>query len=98
MVDAEDLGFIKDPRYGLVDLPGGIQVVPDRLLHDDPREGSLAARWLDQTGVSKPLHHRSEEHTSELSHSQISYAVFCLKKKNQINRHIFSERLISQLV
>src|SRR2546430_9385733 len=24
---------------------------------------------------------RSEEHTSELSHSQISYAVFCLKKK-----------------
>src|SRR3989442_14240640 len=57
MVDAEDLGFIKAPRHGLVDLPGGIQVVPDRLLHDDPREGSLAARWLDQTGVSKPLHH-----------------------------------------
>src|SRR5688572_31744356 len=26
---------------------------------------------------------RSEEHTSELSHSQISYAVFCLKKKIQ---------------
>src|SRR5438309_11219583 len=25
--------------------------------------------------------HRSEEHTSELSHSSISYAVFCLKKK-----------------
>src|SRR6185312_16821213 len=24
---------------------------------------------------------RSEEHTSELSHDQISYAVFCLKKK-----------------
>src|SRR5688572_30985680 len=27
---------------------------------------------------------RSEEHTSEPSHSQISYAVFCLKKKNRI--------------
>src|SRR2546430_7622992 len=27
------------------------------------------------------LHSRSEEHTSESSHSQISYAVFCLKKK-----------------
>src|SRR2546427_1849640 len=26
---------------------------------------------------------RSEEHTSELRHSQISYAVFCLKKKNR---------------
>src|SRR2546426_3868718 len=25
---------------------------------------------------------RSEEHTSELQYSQISYAVFCLKKKN----------------
>src|SRR5438309_6291715 len=26
---------------------------------------------------------RSEEHTSEPSHSSISYAVFCLKKKNK---------------
>src|SRR2546430_10345361 len=32
---------------------------------------------------------RSEEHTSEPSHSQISYAVFCLKKKkhNKIMQH-----------
>src|SRR2546430_5724606 len=27
---------------------------------------------------------RSEEHTSDSSHSQISYAVFCLKKKKRI--------------
>src|SRR2546430_1358086 len=27
---------------------------------------------------------RSEEHTSELHHSQISYAVFCLKKKSSL--------------
>src|SRR5690348_17909639 len=27
---------------------------------------------------------RSEEHTSESSHPSISYAVFCLKKKNYI--------------
>ena len=27
---------------------------------------------------------RSEEHTSEPSHGYISYAVFCLKKKNNI--------------
>src|ERR1051326_40333 len=34
-----------------------------------------------------PGHVRSEEHTSELqSHSFISYAVFCLKKKNHRNR------------
>src|SRR3546814_10606303 len=32
---------------------------------------------------------RSEEHTSELqSLMRISYAVFCLKKKNQINKSI----------
>src|SRR3546814_1317641 len=31
---------------------------------------------------------RSEEHTSELqSLMRISYAVFCLKKKNKINKH-----------
>src|SRR5438034_8843552 len=29
------------------------------------------------------LRTRSEEHTSESSHTVISYAVFCLKKKNQ---------------
>ena len=33
---------------------------------------------------------RSEEHTSELqSHSFISYAVFCLKKKNIINKIVY---------
>src|SRR5690348_18015956 len=31
-------------------------------------------------------HSRSEEHTSELSHPSISYAVFCLKKKKK--KHI----------
>src|SRR3712207_8989816 len=29
------------------------------------------------------LKKRSEEHTSEPSHANISYAVFCLKKKNK---------------
>src|SRR3712207_7270085 len=31
---------------------------------------------------------RSEEHTSELSHANISYAVFCLKKKNSHYHHV----------
>src|SRR3546814_3993078 len=36
--------------------------------------------------IASPLH-RSEEHTSELqSLMRISYAVFCLKKKNQQTR------------
>src|SRR3712207_6924761 len=30
------------------------------------------------------LGHRSEEHTSNSSHANISYAVFCLKKKKKI--------------
>src|SRR5210317_2635204 len=35
----------------------------------------------------KPEPKRSEEHTSELqSHSEISYAVFCLKKKKKKKR------------
>ena len=29
---------------------------------------------------------RSEEHTSELSHTVISYAVFCLKKKKNTEK------------
>src|SRR3546814_10419518 len=37
---------------------------------------------------------RSEEHTSELqSLMRISYAVFCLKKKTQVNEHTKSEKL-----
>ena len=37
----------------------------------------------EMNGVDFLLRVRSEEHTSELqSHSFISYAVFCLKKKN----------------
>src|SRR5690349_21981717 len=32
---------------------------------------------------------RSEEHTSELSHVEISYAVFCLKKKKFHFHHSF---------
>ena len=38
----------------------------------------------NQTATSSPKpqnNGRSEEHTSEPSHDQISYAVFCLKKK-----------------
>src|SRR3546814_10339272 len=37
---------------------------------------------------SRRFRYRSEEHTSELqSLMRISYAVFCLKKKKQENRH-----------
>src|SRR6478736_10276892 len=49
------------------------------------------------TGVTKPGGghcSRSEEHTSNSSHSQISYAVFCLKKKKkkEIKRIILKKK------
>src|SRR5205085_12168822 len=65
------------------------------VLEDDVDDGMSGVRQLAQT---RGLGHcvcraaqshadeetiRSEEHTSELHHSQISYAVFCLKKKTQ---------------
>src|SRR5256885_2822798 len=46
-----------------------------------------AALRRARRGVSHVDHQRetrSEEHTSELSHLVISYAVFCLKKKKKI--------------
>src|SRR3546814_8962222 len=43
-----------------------------------------------------PARHRSEEHTSELqSLMRISYAVFCLKKKTQINYRISTSTLLN---
>src|SRR5258707_11700740 len=39
------------------------------------------AKSDDVQAVVKALEGRSEEHTSESSHANISYAVFCLKKK-----------------
>src|SRR3546814_1347526 len=54
---------------------------------------SLLVRWLygDQgreQGSSRGSNRRSEEHTSELQTlMRISYAVFCLKKKNQHTYH-----------
>src|SRR3712207_8880837 len=44
-----------------------------------PRSGTTAeAIHVADRGAER----RSEEHTSELRHANISYAVFCLKQKN----------------
>ena len=43
---------------------------------------AVLSHWLLDFIAHRPDMPRSEEHTSELqSHSEISYAVFCLKKK-----------------
>src|SRR3546814_5858562 len=54
-----------------------------RSLHRGDCQGSTHARHYHHSG-----HSRSEEHTSELqSLMRISYAVFCLQKKNKITHH-----------
>src|SRR6266567_4754419 len=49
------------------------------------RRGDFAERFTHGRGHRGG--ERSEEHTSELHHSQISYAVFCLKKKIESGTH-----------
>src|SRR3546814_1621188 len=52
----------------------------------DAGPGPPRGRYWIASGLSTPLARRSEEHTSELqSLMRISYAVFCLKKKNKNN-------------
>src|SRR3712207_7505225 len=51
----------------------------------DARSGRI--RWRHRSGgriSGSPTIIRSEEHTSELQHANISYAVFCLKKKKNL--------------
>src|SRR3989475_4863059 len=64
-----DVGVRDLPGFGLKEIARHLGVAaPDRT-------------YVDATTI--PELFRSEEHTSELHHSQISYAVFCLKKKKK---------------
>src|SRR3546814_2070763 len=52
------------------------------------RDGGTGRRGTRRRARYARPHRRSEEHTSELqSLMRISYAVFCLKKKKQKNKH-----------
>src|SRR3546814_9929693 len=67
--------------------PGDGERTPDELEAGDDREHQhclvMVAVRADRGRVDRPCA-RSEEHTSELqSLMRISYAVFCLKKKNK---------------
>src|SRR3546814_5527006 len=55
-----------------------------------PRIGPAAARDVERRPVIGRGADRSEEHTSELqSLMRISYAVFCLKKKNEHKHRVY---------
>src|SRR5210317_1412274 len=59
------------------------------------RSGARNPRCLCRTGPCLAYTPRSEEHTSELqSHSEISYAVFCLKKKKTTSQRQDRRRVI----
>src|SRR3712207_8019989 len=73
-VDVLEAGFA-------IALPGdfeSVRAISERFGKDGPVIASLSR--------AAP---RSEEHTSDSSHANISYAVFCLKKKN-INKQLKS--------
>src|SRR3546814_5354417 len=75
--DKPDFSGVKIARAGTVKRPP-VDVAPE-----DIRDlGYTIIRVLNRDAE------RSEEHTSELqSLMRISYAVFCLKKKNQTQKH-----------
>src|SRR3546814_3692802 len=64
--------------------------------HQWVKVGSLSARpaaAMNEQERDRPGVTRSEEHTSELqSLMRISYAVFCLKKKNNKHKHSYKTK------
>src|SRR3546814_6056648 len=73
-------------RVGMLSDEQGLKATGFGLLRHDAKRnrgimlGTCCHRRTEETDL-----HRSEEHTSELqSLMRISYAVFCLKKKNKI--------------
>src|SRR2546430_8126217 len=65
---------VPPPDPAIRELRDALDAMQERL---DFLERAVVAQ-RNQGGRALPAA-RSEEHTSELSHSQISYAVFCLK-------------------
>src|SRR3546814_8985511 len=67
---------IRQKMAAFLDFPGKFRIVP---------QGAAATHHGNAAGRVEAGRKRSEEHTSELqSLMRISYAVFCLKKKNRI--------------
>src|SRR3546814_2427562 len=67
---------------------GGRKRVDDDRGAGDGAAGREVGALVERDTMLGAREPRSEEHTSELqSLMRISYAVFCLKKKTQINKH-----------
>src|SRR2546428_9381566 len=68
--------------FGVVYFAQGMWYLPNQAITIVLKDRGLAAGQVADFFLIT----RSEEHTSELSHDQISYAVFCLKKKKIIHK------------
>src|SRR5688572_32452427 len=79
-VCSSDLALSGKSRRMLLHDAAGVR--PDGAIPDAGVRPDGSRHRHERLDVS-PAEVRSEEHTSEPSHSQISYAVFCLKKKKK---------------
>src|SRR3546814_10626019 len=92
-----DFGEGADPAAVLFERKGMSGNTPPRREAGQGTAGTISARTQGGGGLGtdfelggglQPIGFRSEEHTSELqSLMRISYAVFCLKKKNKNTQH-----------
>src|SRR3546814_10324449 len=72
------LGIDLEMRFG-----PGMDIARGQRMRDPPRLAQQQTAGLAGESGARFGQHRSEEHTSELQYlMRISYAVFCLKKKN----------------
>ena len=78
LIDFSDSGI----NMTATDLESEIALSSVRGEISSPGKTTVSAKKLNDLVRLLP---RSEEHTSESSHTVISYAVFCLKKKNKNN-------------
>src|SRR2546430_6267586 len=79
----------RPPRSTLFPYTTLFRSVPSLEKHTDEFDQSLIRDALPQQGQQNPMVNRVDRKSTRLnsSHSQISYAVFCLKKKkNTYNR------------
>src|SRR3546814_4587527 len=77
------------PRWFPTPMARSMRLGVTPSLPDDRRCDSILSFWVPIAHTPCPDLTRSEEHTSELqSLMRISYAVFCLKKKNQESQRI----------
>src|SRR4051795_13784525 len=81
---ARDIFFFNDtatPEISTLSLPDALPISSSPEPHRPP-----VSQLRGKPRASRRMRGRSEEHTSELHHTLISYAVFCLKTKRRLQR------------